>query len=509
MPKTCDIAPPSLIVIFGAAGDLTKRKLIPALFHLDEQGLLPKNFCMVGVDRAEMDSEGYRAYLSDGIEEFIGTSFSPDLWATDVPRAYYQQADFRDAASYDKLRELLLQIDREHGTPGNYLFYLATPPSFFGEIASYLKAAGLTEERGKIWRRLIIEKPFGRDLESAKALNDTLHQSLDESQIYRIDHYLGKETVQNILTYRFGNGTVEPIWNHRYIDHVQITVAESLGVEDRASYYEEAGALRDMVSNHLLALLSVIAMEPSNTFDADALRDEQTKVLKAIRPFEAEQVLTDVVRGQYGEGILPDNRRVPAYRDEPDIPDDSRTETFVALKLMIDTWRWAGVPFYLRTGKRMPGRYTEVVIQYRHAPNMMFRDSMAKKQNVAANQLILRIQPNEGISMEFNAKVPGTVLNVNTVRMDFDYDDYFDESAMGSGYETLIYDCLCGDATLFKRADNIEVCWELLQPILDVWSAMPARSFPNYPACSWGPDKAEELLRRDGRQWRACKVCGK
>jgi glucose-6-phosphate 1-dehydrogenase len=342
---------------------------------------------------------------------------------------------------------------------------------FADKLATELGKAGLTEEADGQWRRIIIEKPFGRDLESARELNKTLHQSFEEHQIYRIDH-------------------------------VQITVAESLGVEDRASYYEEAGALRDMIANHLLAVLSVIAMEPPNSVDADTIRDEQTKVLKAIELFDPKQVLTDTVRGQYGEGVPGNGEHLHAYRDEPGIADDSATETFVALRLKIDSWRWAGVPFYLRTGKRMAGRYSEVVIQYKHAPNMMFRGALERHKNIAPDRLVLRIQPNEGISMEFNAKVPGTEFKVSQVLMDFDYDDYFEESTTSSGYATLIYDCLCGDAMLFKRADNIEVCWELLQPILDVWQSLPPRSFPNYPACSWGPEEADELLTRDGFAWK-------
>ena len=494
-------APPVVIVIFGAAGDLTKRKLIPALFNLASKQLLPERIAMVGTDRIDMDSESYRDTLSREIGDYVGKDFSREMWDANVNRAYYLKGDFLDADSYVRLKEFLQQVDREQETTGNYLFYLATPPSFFGEIATRLGTVGLAEESGDRWRRIIIEKPFGRDLDSARSLNRVLHESFQEHQIYRIDHYLGKETVQNIMTYRFGNGTIEPIWNHRYIDHVQITVAETLGVEDRAGYYEESGALRDMVANHLMAVLSIIAMEPSNSFDADAIRDEQTKVLKAIQPFGPEQVLTDAVRGQYGEGVLKDGRHLHAYRDEPGVAGDSPVETFAALKLKLDTWRWAGVPFYLRTGKRMSKRCTEVVIQYRHAPNMIFSKSRLKRVDIEPNRLFLRLQPDEGISMEFNAKVPGTGLDISPVRMDFDYDDYFEESTIASGYETLIYDCICGDATLFKRADNIEVCWELLQPILDVWGALPARSFPNYPACSSGPSQADELLARDGRKW--------
>ncbi len=495
-------APPAIIVIFGAAGDLTKRKLIPALFNLASQQLLSSQVAMVGIDRMEMDSESYRQSLSEGIESYLGDGFDQALWERNVSKAYYMAGDFRNAESYQQLKAFLQQVDEAQGTAGNYLFYLATPPSFFGVIATELGKAGLTKEDDGLWRRIIIEKPFGRDLESAKALNSTLHQSFEEHQIYRIDHYLGKETVQNIMAYRFGNGTVEPIWNHRYIDNVQITVAESLGVEDRASYYEEAGALRDMVANHLLAVLSVVAMEPPNSFEADAIRDEQLKVLKAIQPFNPKQVLMDAVRGQYGEGVLDDGEQLPAYHDEPGISEDSTTETFVALKLMIDSWRWAGVPFYLRTGKRMPKRYSEVVIQYKPGSNMMFRGASERRKDMRPNRLVLRIQPDEGISMEFNAKVPGSGLKVSRVRMDFDYNDYFDKSAIASGYETLIYDCLCGDVTLFKHADNIEVCWELLQPILDAWQAQSSQDFPNYPACSWGPEEADELLARDGFSWK-------
>jgi glucose-6-phosphate 1-dehydrogenase len=329
---------------------------------------------------------------------------------------------------------------------------------------------------------------------------------LQEHQIYRIDHYLGKETVQNILAYRFANSTIEPIWNRRYIDHVQITVAESLGVEQRGGYYDKAGALRDMIPNHMLALLSIIAMEPTNSFDADAIRDEQTKVLRAIQPIGHDEVLSVAVRGQYGAGTLPDGLAVPAYRDEPKVAADSKTETYAALKLMIDSWRWAGVPFYLRTGKRLPGRFTEVVVQYQHAPNVMFRDSLLKRENVPANSLVLRIQPNEGIGLHFNAKRPGPSTHLSTVDMDFSYSDHF-AATPTTGYETLIHDCMSGDATLFKRADHIEAAWELLDPVLDVWAALPARDFPNYAAGSWGPAAADALLARDGDAWRPCRLC--
>ncbi len=498
-------APPCVIVIFGAGGDLTKRKLIPALYHLASQKLLSDHVAMVGVDRAEWTSESYRETLDKEIRDFVGGEFTEALWEASKPKTYYMQGDFRASQTYEGLKEFLAQVDAERHTRGNYLFYLATPPSFFGEIATQLGTAGLSIETEDAWRRIIIEKPFGRDLESARALNQTLHQSFKEHQIYRIDHYLGKETVQNILAYRFANSTIEPIWNHRYIDHVQITVAESLGVENRASYYEEAGALRDMIPNHLLAVLSIVAMEPPSSMDADAIRDEQSKVLRAIRPLTPEQVLTHTVRGQYGEGRMADGSRIPAYRNEPGIAEDSKIETYAALKLQIDTWRWAGIPFYLRTGKRLPGRYTEVVIQYQHAPSAMFRDSLLARDRVPANMLVVRVQPNEGIGLSFNAKVPGPTPRLGTVEMDFSYADYFG-STPTTGYETLIYDCLVGDATLFKRADNIELGWELMEPVLDVWSALPAREFPNYAAGTWGPQAADELLARDEHVWRVCGV---
>jgi glucose-6-phosphate 1-dehydrogenase len=499
--STIPTAPPSVVVIFGAAGDLTKRKLIPALINMASEGLLSPQIAMVGIDRVETDSDGYRQSLSEEIASYAGKAFNQERWDQNVDKIYYMPGDFRNEESYQQLKTFLLKVDEEQGTQGNYLFYLATPPSFFGVIGEQLGKAGLAKESEGLFRRIIIEKPFGRDLESAKALNASLHHSFEEHQIYRIDHYLGKETVQNMMLYRFGNGTVEPMWNHRYIDNVQITVAEALGVEDRASYYEEAGALRDMMSNHLLAVLSVVAMEPPNCFDANAIRDSQVKVLREIRSFDAESVQSDAVRGQYGESKGEDGKTLPEYRKEPDIAADSTTETFVALKLMIDSWRWAGVPFYLRTGKRMPERYSEVVIQYKAAPNMSFKAGSERRKNLQSNQLIIRIQPEEGICMRFNAKVPGTELKVAPVKMNFDYKDYFEESTSASGYETLLYDCLTGDATLFKRADNIEMCWALLQPILDAWQAT-APDFPNYPAASSGPKAADEMLARDGFSWK-------
>ncbi len=496
-------APANVLVIFGAGGDLTKRKLIPALFHLSAADMLPANFAMVGVDRLELDSDAYRERINDEIQQFVGEAFSQALWDKLLQRLYYVRGDFKDPASYAALGEMLQHVDREQQTPGNYLFYLSTPPSFFGEITGQLANAGLTTETGDQWRRIIIEKPFGHDLASAKVLNQQLHDAVAEHQIYRIDHYLGKETVQNILAFRFTNGIIEPVWNSRYVDHVQITVAEALGVENRASYYEEAGALRDMISNHLLAVLSVVAMEPPNSLDADQIRDEQSKVLRAVQPIDPEAVTASAVRGQYGAGTLADGRKVPAYREEPGVAPDSSIDTFAALKLHIDSWRWAGVPFYMRTGKRLPDRYTEVVVEFKHAPTIMFRDSLLVKSQVPPCRMVIRVQPNEGIGLSLNAKIPGATPRLGTVDMNFNYVDYF-HSMPSTGYETLIYDCMIGDATLFKRADNIELGWAILEPVLAAWSKKPADEFPNYEAGSWGPREADELLERDGRAWRAC-----
>jgi len=454
--------PPNVMVIFGAGGDLTSRKLIPALYHLYRDSTGPQNFAVLGVSYHELDDDSFRAKLTEAVQEHMGNEYDAALWEQLMRRVYFMPGDFTDSDMYSRLNERLQQITSKDNIPENYLFYLATPQRFFTDIITGLSNGGLLQEQPPIWRRLVIEKPFGNDLQSAIELNRHLHAVINESQIFRIDHYLGKETVQNILAYRFANSTVEPIWNRQYIDHVQITVAESLGVEQRGGYYDSAGALRDMVPNHMLALLSVIAMEPSNC--------------------------------------------VSDYRDEPKVAADSKTETYVAIKLMIDSWRWAGVPFYLRTGKCLPGRYTEVVIQYRHAPNVMFRDSLLKREDVPANSLVLRIQPNEGIGMHFNAKLPGPTTHLGAVNMNFSYSDHF-ESVPTTGYETLIHDCMIGDATLFKRADQVEAAWLLMEPILDVWSALPVRDFPNYTAGSWGPAAADELLAADGRAWRACQAC--
>jgi len=496
-------APPCIMVIFGAHGDLTKRKLIPALYYLAQDGLLDNKFAIVGVDHIEGSNDSYRDHLDESMREFVGDKLSEETWASLKSNIHYLKGDFMQDEAFSTLAGQLEEIGTALNIPHNYLFYMATPPRFFHEIARRLHGAGLASELECQWRRLVVEKPFGQDLQSARVLNKYLQEAFQEPQIYRIDHYLGKETVQNILMYRLANSTVEPIWNHRYIDHVQITVAETVGVENRAGYYDQSGALRDMVANHLLALLSVVAMEPANALNGEAIRDEQAKILKSVQILEPEEVLTRTVRGQYAAGVDANGDSMLAYRGEPGVVEDSNTETYVALKLIIDSWRWADVPFYLRTGKRMAGRYTEIAIQFKHAPNMAFKDSLVKRANIPPNVLVLRIQPNEGIGMCFNTKVPSPIPQLSPVEMDFSYSDYFGQ-APATGYETLIYDCMCGDPTLFKRADNIETGWALVEPIIDVWSALPPRQFPNYAAGSWGPDEADELMHKDGRSWRKC-----
>jgi glucose-6-phosphate 1-dehydrogenase len=493
-------ADPCVMVIFGASGDLTKRKLIPALYNLAKDNLLSKEFAVVGVARNEMNSEQFRDMISQEIGDFATTKVDPDLWHWFARRIYYVSGDFDDPKVYEELSRLLGQVDKEHGTRGNYFYYLATSPGFFSVVVKQLGAAGLVnEDRG--WRRVIIEKPFGRNYDSARALNKEIRQVLDEKQIYRIDHYLGKETVQNILVFRFSNGIFEPIWNRRYIDHIQITVGETVGVEQRGSYYDKAGTLRDMVPNHIFQLISLTAMEPPVSFDADVVRDEQAKILKALTPMTDEEVLTRTVRGQYGEGMVKGAKLLP-YRAEAMVAPDSRTETFVAMKLFIDNWRWADVPFYLRTGKALPKRSTEIAIQFKRAPFVLFRKTAVDR--LEPNRLVLHLQPDEGISLSFGAKIPGPVVQIGGVNMNFNYTDYFNATPQ-TGYERLLYDCMLGDATLFQRSDMVETAWHVVAPILDVWEALPPRRFPNYDAGTWGPPEAEELLAKDHRRWSTCE----
>jgi glucose-6-phosphate 1-dehydrogenase len=423
-PPVGRVGDPCVMVIFGYAGDLTRRKLIPSLYNLAAQQLLSREFAVVGMGRSPMSNEDARKALSEDIKKFATNPVDPALWEEFVKRVSYMNGEFDDPATYENLKALVAKVDQENNCHGNCFFYLATAPSFFGDIVERLAKVGLMTEGNGHWRRVIIEKPFGHDLASAKALNAQLLKVATESQIYRIDHYLGKETVQNILALRFANGIFEPIWNRRYIDHVQISVAETVGVEKRG---------------------------------------------------------------------------VPAYRSEEGVPPDSRTETYVAMRLMIDNWRWAGVPFYLRTAKRMPGRHTHVVIQFRKAPFMLFRETQV--DHLMPNQMVLHIQPEEGISLRFAAKTPGTTMQLGEVNMDFNYEDYFGISS-STGYERLMHDCMIGDATLFQRADMVEAGWSIVNPALDVWKALPPRNFPNYAAGTWGPKEADELLERDGRSWR-------
>ncbi len=494
-------AGPCLMVIFGAAGDLTKRKLVPAIYNLAKAQLLPKEFAVVGIARNEMTTEVFRESLSKEINSFATERVEPALWDWLVKRIYYMPGTFNDPAAYQGLKDLLAKVDEQCGTGGNYLYYLATSPTFFSEITHQLGRAGLVTENSGQWRRVIIEKPFGRDLDSARSLNLDIAKTLRERQIFRIDHYLGKETVQNIMVFRFGNSIFEPIWNRRYIDHVQITVAETVGVEQRGLYYEESGALRDMIPNHIFQLIALIAMEPPSSFEADAVRDEKAKVLRAITPINPEDVLTSAVRGQYGRSL--DGGQLQGYRTEPNVSPESTTETYAAMKVMIDNWRWADVPFYIRTGKRMAKRVTEISIQFKRAPFHLFRKTSVEQ--LTPNLLVLHIQPEEGISMRFGAKIPGPTVRMGSVNMDFKYSDHFGTTP-STGYETLLHDCMKDDATLFHRADTVEVGWSVVTPILDVWKALPPRTFPNYLSGTWGPKEADELLKRDGRQWRTIEL---
>src|SRR6266404_5576526 len=490
-------SPPCVLVIFGAAGDLTKRKLIPSLYHLKKSNLLPDNFAVIGVARAVINDEEFRKRLGDDLHQFTSDEIDLDAWRWLEERLYYLSGDFDDDQTFVRLKARLSKVDAERNTQGNYFFYLATAPDYFAPVVQRLGSAGLSREENDQWRRFVIEKPFGRDLDSARKLNQQIQQILNEKQIYRIDHYLGKETVQNILVFRFGNGIFEPIWNRRYIDNIQITAAETVGVEQRGGYYETSGALRDMVPNHLFQLVSLTAMEPPVSFKADAVRDEQTKILHAIQCPSIEEADRRSVRGQYDSGVI-DGQPVPAYRSEANVAPDSKIETFVALKLLIDNWRWADVPFYLRTGKRLAARDTEITIKFRRAPFVLFRDTPVDR--LSSNQLVLHIQPDEGITMRVGAKIPGPILKIGAVDLNFDYEDYFGNTP-STGYERLLHDCMMGDATLFQRADQVEAAWSVVAPIQAAWNSQPPPAFPNYKAGTWGPKEADELLARDGREW--------
>lgn len=493
-------APACAIVIFGANGDLTKRLIIPALYNLARTKLLPERLALVGVDHNKKTSEDWKAALKD----FLGTVLAKNnetvdegLWGQVSRSMTFLSGDFEKPETYSQLKDLLAQLDKDQALGGNVLFYMAVADRFFGTIAGKLGEAGLMDDRSG-FRRLIVEKPFGHDLASAKQLNACLLKYLKEEQIYRIDHFLGKETVQNIMALRFGNGLFEPIWNRDRIDHVQITVAESIGVETRGKFYEATGALRDMVPNHLFQLVAMTAMEPPVSFEAEDIRAKKAEMFRAIQPIG----LTDVVRGQYDAGTV-QGEQVAAYRREANVAPDSNIETYVAMRLKIDNWRWAGVPFYLRTGKRLNIRSSEIAIRFKQAPYALFRDTPVEELD--ADWLILRIQPDEGIRLRFNAKRPGPAMMLESVSMRFNYKDYF-QQAPAVGYETLIYDCLIGDATLFQRADQVEAAWSLVEPVLQGWRNTNPRHFPNYAAGSEGPIAANDLLAKDGRSWRAIRI---
>jgi glucose-6-phosphate 1-dehydrogenase len=490
---------PCIVVIFGASGDLTKRKLLPALYHLEQSGLLPQNFAVVGVARRPLE-QSFAPDMKDGIVSGGGVDTSDPKLDPFVARIQYHAMNFDDASGYEGLKKLLADLDQKFDTKGNRLFYLATAPEYFSDIIKYLGDHCMARPAdcgdGKNWVRVIIEKPFGHDLESAKALNDEVNKVFDEDQIFRIDHYLGKETVQNILVFRFANGIFENVWNRNYIDHVEITAAESIGIEGRGPFYETAGALRDVVQNHVMELLSFVAMEPPVSFEASAVRAEKVKVWKAIPKIHP----ADTVRGQYGPGIV-DGKQVPGYRQEDRVHPRSQTETYAALRLEIENWRWAGVPFYIRAGKRLAKRVTEITIQFKQPPLLLFKDAEGKGgEGIKPNVLSMRIQPDEGISLTFGAKTPGPSMTIGPVNMDFSYAGAFGRSS-ANGYERLLLDAMFGDATLFAHRDGVEATWALMTPILEAWAKDPIRDLPNYAAGTWGPATADAMLISDGRRW--------
>ncbi len=489
---------PHVMVLFGATGDLSHRKVFPALAQLWRTNLLPQDWMLVAVGRRPYDDETFRAEIGRSLEQFSRVPLDTEVAAQFLARIVYHQGDFGDDGAFDRLAIRLDEIDAEHGTSGHRLFYLATQSSAFPQIVAQLGRTGLDHEvSGGGWRRIIIEKPFGRDLDSAKRLNREVGRVFRESQVYRIDHYLGKETVRNLMVFRFGNGIFEPLWNRRYVDHVQITMAESIGVEERGAFYEETGATRDVVQNHLLQLLSLVAMEPPTTLDADALRDEKVKVLRAIPALSPAEISRDVVRGQYGPGWVA-AEAVKGFRAEDEVDPNSETETFLAARLQIDDWRWSGVPFYLRAGKRLPKRATEIAIQFKGVPHRLFQDAAVDPE---PNLLAIRIQPDEGILLRFGSKVPGLGLDIRTVTMDFTYGSAFAVDSPDA-YETLLLDAMLGDASLFTRADEVEAAWSIATPIVESWVNDPEPKLPNYAAGTWGPEAADDLIERDGRRWR-------
>lgn len=490
----------SVLVIFGGSGDLARRKLMPSLYELALSGRLPDSFTVVGFAHSKRTHEEYRDHVHQALTEFTPGTVDDSAWKEFAQRLYYVSSDFQTDSGYEELKSLLNRLCTERQTGGNEIFYLATPPSFFPTIIQELDKHSLSKPEGSRvgWKRIVIEKPFGRDLESARSLNRLVAGIFDESDIYRVDHYLGKETVQNTLVLRFANSIFEPVWNRRYVDHVQITATETVGVEGRGDYYEEAGALRDMVQSHCLQMLGLVAMEPPVTFGAEDIRDEKAKIFRAIRRITPPEVERFAVRGQYGPGLL-DGHQVPGYREEEDVSPESTTETFVAAKFYIDNWRWQEVPFYVRTGKRLPRKLTEIAVQFKPVPHGFF-DQIPSEQ-LSSNVLVIRIQPDEGISLRMETKLPGTAVRPRPVELDFRYLSTFGMTPT-EAYEKLILDCMHGDQTLFARRDAVEEQWTVLTPILQGWASLPPPNFPNYSAGGWQPEAVDDLIQRDGRRWR-------
>jgi glucose-6-phosphate 1-dehydrogenase len=489
-----------VLTIFGASGDLTKRKLMPALYNLALENRLPERFAVVGYARTDMSHDAFRDAMREAVREFSRTGLRDEaVWRRFAANLYFVQGDYDGLEGYRRLGEFLEGFDHGGRVLPVRIFYLAIPPELYGKVIERLAFLGLAprESNGEPRTRVVIEKPFGVDLESARELNRRVHEVLDERQVYRIDHYLGKETVQNVMVLRFANAVFEPIWNRRYVDHVQITAAETVGVENRGGYYEKAGVVRDMFQNHLLQLLCLTAMEPPVAFSADAVRDEKAKLLRAVRPVGPADVPQSAVPGQYGPGNI-QGKRVPGYREEPGVAENSTTVTYAAVRLVIDNWRWEGVPFYLRSGKRLAKRVSEIAIEFKRPPLLLFK---ACADVLAPNVLVIRIQPDEGVSLNFEVKTPGAEICVSPLALDFKYEEAFGNTSP-EAYETLLEDCIEGDSTLYTRSDWVEQAWALVDPIIRTWSALPPGLFPNYESGSWGPKDAETFMQRDGRRWR-------